>query len=354
MKRYGNLYAKIYDMDNLRLAHKNARKDKLFYKEVKMVDSDEDSYLVAIQQMLTDKTYRVSKYQVSTITDKGKERVLAKLPYFPDRIIQWAVMLQIEHIFLESFCDFTCASIKGRGIAQAQKYLRRYLEDVDGTKYCLKLDIYHFYPSIDHEILKSLLRKKFKDEDLLWLLDMIIDSSPTPVGIPIGSYLSQFFANYYLAFFDHWLKENSKCKYIVRYMDDVVVLSESKEQLHQLRKDIDVYLQDELKLQLKGNWQVFPVDSRGIDFIGYRQFHGYSLLRKRTAKRFKKRMVYIRKKVSNGNLMNYGDWCAVNSYDGWLQHSDCTRLREKYVTPLEAPAKRYYMEVVKNDRNQKC
>lgn len=352
MKRYGNLYVKIYDIDNLRLAHKNARKDKLFYKEVKMVDSDEDKYLIAIQEMLKDKTYHVSEYQVTTINDKGKERVLAKLPYYPDRIIQWAVMLQIEHIFMECFCDFTCASIKNRGIAHAQKLLRRYLEDVDGTKYCLKLDIYHFYPSIDHEILKGLLRKKFKDENLLWLLDMIIDSSPTPVGVPIGSYLSQFFANYYLAFFDHWLKEHSKCRYIVRYMDDIVVLSNSKEQLHRLRKDIDAYLQDNLKLSLKQNWQVFPVDSRGIDFVGYRQFHGYTLLRKRTAKRMKKKMLRIRRKVKDGSLMNYGEWCAVNSYRGWLIHADCARLDRKYIAPLERHAERYYKEVIQSDRNK--
>ena len=347
MKRYGNLYAKIYDIENLKEAHKNARKDKLFYKEVKMVDGDEEKYLATIQDLLKNKTYRVSEYQVSTINDKGKERILAKLPYFPDRIIQWAVMLQVEHIFMECFCDFTCASIKYRGIAHAQKLLRRYLEDVKGTKYCLKLDIRHFYPSIDHEILKSLLRKKFKDDDLLWLMDMIIDSSPTAVGVPIGSYLSQFFANYYLAFFDHWLKENSKCKYIVRYMDDIVILNESKEHLHQLRKDIDVYLQENLNLTLKPNWQVFPVESRGIDFVGYRQFHGYTLLRKRTAKRFKRRMLRIRKKVTDGSLMNYSEWCSVNSYKGWLMHADCTRLNEKYIVPLEKPAQKYYREVIK-------
>ena len=104
MKRYGNIYSKIYDMDNLKFAHKNARKDKLFYKEVKMVDSNEEYYLKQIQDMLINKTYKVSKYEVSIINDKGKERELMKLPYFPDRIIQWAIMLQIEQIFTNTFC----------------------------------------------------------------------------------------------------------------------------------------------------------------------------------------------------------------------------------------------------------
>ena len=101
MKRHGELYIKIYDMDNLKQAHKNARKDKLFYREVKMVDLNEEFYLGQIQEILINKTYVVSEYIISTINDKGKERNLYKLPYFPDRIIQWAILLQTEFIFMK-------------------------------------------------------------------------------------------------------------------------------------------------------------------------------------------------------------------------------------------------------------
>lgn len=144
-------------------------------------------------------TYQVNPedYTVSTINDKGKSRELWKLPYFPHRIIQWAIMLQIEPVFNQVFTDFTCASLPNRGIQKAQKLIDRYLKDEPGTKYCFKMDVHHFYPSIDHDILKRLLRKKFKDPDLLALLDMIIDSHP-PKGIPIGSYLSQYLANFVL------------------------------------------------------------------------------------------------------------------------------------------------------------
>ena len=105
MKRYGNIYEEIYDIENLKLAHKNARKDKLYYREVKMVDSDEEYYLKQIQQMLINETYEVSDYVISIINDKGKERELCKLPYFPDRIIQWAIIIQIEHVFMEVFTE---------------------------------------------------------------------------------------------------------------------------------------------------------------------------------------------------------------------------------------------------------
>ena len=165
MKRYGNLYEKIITMENLREAHRNARKDKLFYEEVKMVDRNPEKYLKQIQDMLTTGTYKVSEYTVSILKDKGKERELRKLPYFPDRIVQWAIMLQVEPIFIEVFISSTCASIKGRGIHKASEKLVKYMEtDPEGTKYCYKIDVRKFYPSINHTILKKLLRKKLKDE----------------------------------------------------------------------------------------------------------------------------------------------------------------------------------------------
>lgn len=343
MKRYGYIYGKIWDMDNLKEAHKNARKDKTYYKEVKMVDSDPEHYLGIIQEILRNKTYKVSPYKKSKLNDKGKERELMKLPYFPDRIIQWAIMLQIEPIFLKTFCAHTCASIPGRGIHRAIHFVDEYMKDREGCRYCLKMDISKFYPSINHGILKKLLRRKFKDEDLLGLLDIIIDSYPSEKGVPIGSYTSQYFANFYLTYFDHWLKEEKAVEYVVRYMDDIVIFHNSKEWLHRLRKDIEEYLSNELRLKLKRNYQVFQVEKRGVDFVGYRFFFGYKLLRKKTAKRFKRRMRKIKKK---GHI-NYSDWCSINSYKGWLGWCDGFRLAKKYIEPLKVKADRYYLDFVK-------
>lgn len=347
MKRYGNLYPLIFSMDNLKEAHKNARRDKLFYKEVKMVDSDEDFYLGQIQDMLKNKSYQVSDYIISVINDKGKERQLCKLPYFPDRIIQWAILLQIEHIFCEVFTCFTCASLKGRGIHKASELLDGYMQDIHGTAYTLKIDISKFYPNINHEILKGLLRKKIKDADLLELLYKIIDSIPGGVGVPIGSYLSQYLANFYLAYFDHWLKEEMKIQYVVRYMDDIVILHYSKDFLHWLKRKMDEYLQRELKLSIKKNWQVFPTGIRGVDFVGYRHFYGFKLLRKNTCKRFKKTMLSIKKKVMNKIQMTYRDWCSANSYKGWLIWCNGFRLTQKYLVPLQPFLNVYYIEKIK-------
>ena len=342
MKRIGNLYEKIYDWDNLKEAHRRARKDKTFYKEVRMVDSNPDYYLSQIQEMLKNETYKVSDYTFSIIRDKGKERELAKLPYYPDRIIQWAIMLQVESVFLNTFCTHTCSSIPKRGIHRAYDLILRALKDKPNTKYCLKLDVAKFYPSVNHDILKALLRKKFKDDKLLRLFDNIIDSYPKSVGIPIGSYLSQYLANFYLCYFDHWLKETKHVKHVVRFADDIVIFGDSKSTLHQLMDDIREYMHDNLSLNVKANWQVFPTDVRGVDFLSYRFFRNYILLRKSTCIRFKRQMRRIRAKQERKELISYSEWCSANSYIGWLKWANTWRLFTKYITPITKSLTAYY------------
>lgn len=342
------LWEAICDMENLKLAHQNAKKGKGWYAEVKMVDENPEYYLKLLQEMLLNHTYRTSEYTTFIKQDSGKERVIYKLPYFPDRICQWAILQVIEPILIRNFTDDTYSAIPGRGIHQAFTRIKKAVQnDVPGTQYCLKLDAKKYYPSINHNILKDKYRRLFKDNDLLWLLDEIIDSTPGDTGIPIGNYLSQYSGNFYLSSFDHWLKEVKGVKYYYRYMDDIVILASSKEYLHQLRKDIAEYFHKELKLSVKENWQVFPTFVRGIDFVGYRIFLGYSLLRKTTCKQMKAKMVKIRKKVESGHEMNFSEWCSINSYKGWLIHCDSYRLKAKYIDPIQKYADDYYIKNIK-------
>ena len=176
----------------------------------------------------------------------------------------------------------------------------------------MKLDVRKFFPSIDHEILKGLLRKKIKDVELLMLLDEIIES--VDKGVPIGNYLSQYFGNFYLTYFDHWMKEVRKAKCYFRYMDDIVILHNSKKYLHRLLKLIKLYFKVKLKLVVKNNYQVFPTYIRGVDFLGYRSFGSYTLLRKSTCKRFKKEM----KKLRNSRVLTQRGFNSLNSYKGRL------------------------------------
>ena len=325
MKRYGNLYPKVYDMDNIRTAHENARKGKRHYREVRQVDASPERYFKRIHYMLKNKTFRNSKYKVFKRLDGGKIREIYKLPYFPDRIIHHCIMQVVEPIWLKTLIPNTFACIKGRGIHKGVRKLKEALKDVEDTQYCLKCDVKKFYPSVDHSILKQIIRRKIKDLDLLWLLDEIIDSAP---GIPIGNYLSQHFGNLYLSEIDHKMKEESKCKYYFRYCDDIVILYHEKKCLHAVKDKLILYLK-ELRLNLKENWQVFPVDCRSIDFLGYRFYHGYTMLRKSTVIRFKRKINKVRKYYKNIEAISIIS--IVMSYCGWLKHANCFNLTQKYI-----------------------
>lgn len=335
-------------MDNLLKAHQKAKVGKGWYKEVKMVDENPEFYLAKLQKMLKDKTYQTSDYETFIKSDSGKEREIFKLPYFPDRICQWALMLVIEPYLLRHFTADTYSAIPGRGVHLCLNNIRQAIaSDPEGTKYCLKMDVTKYYPSIRHDTLKRKYRRLFKDPDLLWLLDEIIESTEGESGIPIGNYLSQYSGNFYLSQFDHWIKEDKRVKYYYRYMDDIVLLSNSKEELHQLRQEITDVLKVRLSLSVKGSWQIFPTFVRGIDFIGYRVFKDFTLLRKSICKEYKRKMCSIYQKVSSGGQMSAHEWSSFNSYKGWLVHCNSYRLYQKYSDPLQKYSDDYYLVHIK-------
>ena len=326
MKRYNNLYEQICNMENILVAHTNAKRGKMHYQEVQDVEASLNTYMHQLQTILTTKIFKTSEYFVFTKTDSGKPRKIYRLPYFPDRIVHHCIMQVLEPIWKKIFISDTYSSIKDRGIHKGVKRVKQALTNIANTQYCLKLDIRKFYPSINHEILKSIIRKKIKDDDVLFLLDEIIDSAE---GVPIGNYLSQYFGNLYLTYFDHWLKETKQCKYYFRYCDDMILLHASKRYLSLLKEEIEDYLSDNLKLTLKSNWQIFPVDARGIDFLGYRFFHDYTLLRKSIAIKFKQRIRYIKTHWTTlvpSEIIN-----SIMSYYGWLGYANCNNLTKEYI-----------------------
>lgn len=313
MKRISNLYHLIISPENLRLADDKARKGKSQQPGVIAHLAHQEENILKLHELLKDKNYCTSQYSKFIIYEP-KEREIFRLPYFPDRIAHHAIMNILKPYFLATFTKDTYSCIEGKGIHGAERAMKESLKDVEGTQYCLKLDVKKFYPNIDHAILKNLLRKKFKDQDLLWLLDEIIDST---TGLPIGNYLSQYFANFYLSYFDHWIKEQQKVKYYFRYADDLVILASSKAELHQLLSSIRQYMAEELKLIIKSNYQIFPVSARGIDFVGYVFYHTHTRLRKSIKKSFGRAVSRNRNST------------AINSYKGWAKHCNSKHLLKK-------------------------
>lgn len=325
MKRYKDLWSKITTLDNFKQAYKNAIRGKRHYREVKQIEKyGVDKYLSELLEEVKNKTYEVSNYEVFHRVTGCKDREIFKLP-MRDRIVQHAIMIYMEPIFRESFILDTYSSIKGRGIHKALKRLKAALRDPE-CKYCLKLDIHKCYPSLDKDILKQKLCNKFKDKDLQHLLYKIIDSCEH--GVPIGNYTSQYFNNFYFNGFDHWLKEQKRVRYYFRYCDDMVILGPSKKYLWALLQQIAWFI-EELNVQLKSNYQVFPIYGRGVNFLGYVTKPYYCRIRKHI------KINFIRKvKMMNFQMLSDRDINVIASYWGIIKHGDCRHLWKTYIISI--------------------
>lgn len=313
MKRYSGLYDQIISIENLKIADEKARRGKLKQRSVIKHDHKRDVNIESLHQTLKEVKFKTSTYTTFKISDP-KERIIYRLPYFPDRIVHHAIINVIQPIFMETFTSDTYSCIKGRGIHSASTRLKAVLRKGLNTEYCLKIDVKQFYPSINHDILKQLVRKKFKDARLLVLMDEIIDSAP---GLPIGNFLSQYLANFYLTYFDHWIKEKKQVPHYFRYADDMIFLSDDKAFLQSLFHEIKDYLRINLDLEVKQNYQVFPVSSRGIDFIGYNFYNTHTRIRKNIKQKLARK---IKKGINTQSKA---------SYFGWLKHANCINLTNK-------------------------
>jgi retron-type reverse transcriptase len=325
MKRHGNLFKKIIDLDNLHLAHRNARKGKSHYTDVKHVDVNVGHHLIELQKLLRDKTFTTSQYTTKQIYEP-KKRTIYKLPYYPDRIVHHAVMNVLQPLWDKTFIYDLYSAIPGKGIHAGSYRLRQFLRDRENTKYCLKFDVSKFYPSINHDILLDIIKKKIKCRDTLWLLDDIIRSTEGNKNVPIGNYLSQYFSNLYLTPFDHWVKEDLRMKYYIRYCDDGVILHRDRDHLKHVKDLIKEYFES-IELTLNPNTTITKVDVNGIDFLGYKCFRDYTLLRKSSARKFKKKIHYL--ETHNTDPQHTVN--SVMSYLGWLRHCDSHNILSKYI-----------------------
>jgi len=318
MKRHGNLFEKIVDIDNLRLAHQLAQRGKRHYTAVKKINKDPEPYLLEIQKMLIAGTFTTSEYQTELRFDGGKLRLIHKLPYFPDRIVQHAIMLVCGPIWRKSFIRDTFQSIEGRGTHDARRRIEKFLKD-NPKCHAIKVDIEKYYPSTKNEVVKACIRMKIKCIRTLRLLYDIIDSH---IGLPIGNFTSQYLGNLLLTAFDWWVKQTVKLKGYFRYCDDIVFMHVNSKYLH------NVYLLAKEKLttlglQLKNKVHYRYISKQGLDFCGFVFFGTHTKLRKKIAGSLKEKA----KQKDPEKLLK-----SLMSYWGWIKRIQAKGLWRKIVS----------------------
>lgn len=325
-----NWYWKVTDPMNVLRATNNTIRGKGTRHDVQRM-MEQIGYIETMQQiweLLESESFIPSPYKEKVIND-GKERHLKIAPLIPDRIVHHCLVDVLEEYLQRLFIANTYACVRGRGIHKCLQDLNRALQrDKRGTRYCLKIDIRHYYDNINHEVLKRIIAKSVGDKRLLRLIYLIIDSTEGK-GIPIGFLTSQHFANWYLTPFDHWIKEVMRVRYYYRYMDDIVVLGRTKTELHELLEAMRRYLGEELLLEIKPNWQIFPVDARSIDFVGYKSNHYNVLVRASILKRYWRKLHKLQRNCKQcGGITFEQAVHELASHYGWLLHCDREHFEE--------------------------
>lgn len=282
MKRAGNLYERIAEPENLRLAFLKSIRGKRGKQDVIAYTSNLDANLRELREQLLAEQIDVGHYHFFTVHDP-KERVICAAS-FPERVLHHAIMNICEPV-LERYAvhdSYACRTGKGMhaAVRRAQTFSRRF-------SWYLKLDIRQYFASIDHAVVMRLLERRIKDRAVLRLIQCVLDTYHVEPGrgLPIGNLLSQHLANFYLGHLDHWVKETLRVRGYVRYMDDFVLWADDKAVLKAHLEAVRGFLESDLRLQLKDNVQINRC-ARGLPFLGYRVFPNRLTLGQRARRRF--------------------------------------------------------------------
>lgn len=356
MKRVGFLYEKACDIDLIRYAIRQAAKGKTNKHYIAKVLANEESYALKIKEMLESNTLKLSPNRQIVLFDHScmKERLITVPKFFPDQIIHWVVVLVLEPIFKKGMYRFNCGSVPSRGGLEAKKYVERVLKD-EKVRYVAKLDISKFFNSVRPHYLMAMFRRKIKDEKFLRLIEAILENGGD--CLPIGYYTSQWFSNFFLECFDHFVKEELKIKYYVRYVDDMVLLDTNKRKLRKAIEEIEKYLGN-IGLKLKANYQVWKVHSRPIDFVGFRFYKDKTLLRKKIFFRLCRRVRRIRKtgyitvRQAQGILSLLGWLCHINGWKFYKERIYPYAPKWKLKLIVSNHAKKLNSEVRRNEIQQ--
>ena len=410
MRSYNNLYEPMLQEKYIeRCFYKAAKKKRKRNDVIKILDHV-DEHVEIVKKMLTAELFIPDYHNPSIINENSnkKTRRILKPHYKYEQVIHHCVIGQFKPIVMNGLYEFSCGSIPGRGAHYGKRYMRKWIDSYNGKKiYIFKMDVHHFFESINRRILKRKLKKIIRDkryyrllcvliehdkialaakklsdagveiseeqakrlvgciafDDISGALDILEELGVTEImfeelkaiieemrkGVPLGYFTSQWFGNFYLKALDHYIKEELHAEHYMRYMDDIVILGKSKKKLHKMRKAIETYLNEQLDLQIKGDWQVFrfeypvvkdrsPVlDKNGkqetkgrmLDFMGFQFHHDRTTIRKSNIESARRKANHIAKQEK----ISWYNATVMVSYMGMFDNTDTYNYYVEHIKP---------------------
>ena len=337
---YRDLWKELCSYDNLFLAYKKARKHKTLKHYVIEFEKNLEDNLLTLQVELQLKSYSPKPLETFIIRDP-KTRKISKSD-FRDRIIHHALCNIIEPIFDKIFIYDSYANRLNKGTLKAidrfEIFMRKVSQNNTITCYALKADIKHYFESVNHKLLLEIISKRIKDKNVLWLIKIILDNHKTDLkgrGMPLGNLTSQFFANVYLNELDYFIKNELLMKYYIRYVDDFVIFSKSRNELKMFEEKINIFLKEKLDIILHPEKTKILVLDKGIGFLGLRIYYFYKLLKKSNLRKFKNKLSRL--------IFNYDnkktDYDTIYDFlEGWIAYSknaNTYKLRKHILNHLE-------------------
>lgn len=335
MKRKGNLYEILISDENLYRAIEDVNRGHRWRshhrpnRTVAYIDGHKDEAVAKLREIIESGFIQgaprtVRRYDQSS--QKWRNISVPKL--WPDQYIHHALVQTLEPVMMRGMDRYCCGSIKGRGTHYGVKAINKWMRnDKRGTKYCLELDIRHFYENLSPDVVIDRMKELVKDRRVLALCESILR-----YGVPIGFYTSQWFANTSLQPLDQLIRQSGLCKHYVRYMDNFTIFGRNKKHLHRLRREIEAWL-NARGMEVKANWQVFPTKTRYPSAMGYR-FCGENVLpRKRNRLRLTRQIRRCRKKIAHHRKIGRNLAAGLLSRLGQMRHCRHVQFYKKYLPP---------------------
>ena len=329
-KTIRNQFDKYLTYEKLLEAHKKARRGKNRKPELIKFNLKQEEYIMWLYMQLKNGTYKHGGYIEFYVTEP-KLRKIEKSRYI-DRIVHtWLAENFLLKYFVTQFIPTSFACIKGKGMHRSafcvQKYMKKAKQRWENY-YIIKTDVAKYFNSIDKKILLEILERKIKDSKLIWLIKEILYAQKREKGIEIGNYTSQIFANIYLNEVDQYIKHELKVKYYVRYLDDSILIVQTKEEAKKVLQLVRKFLKEKLDLELNDKTQIFK-GKQGVNFCGYK-INEYRLkLRDRGKRKLKLRIKKLKQKVKTGEITSHEAKRYLAGHIGYIKWADIYNLSNK-------------------------